>query len=175
MKKLGKVYWICGLAGSGKTTIAEQFCKKLELKGFAPILLDGDCVRESFSLTKDFSYEGRLKLGKIYSKLAKMLSDQGFIVVVSVIAMFDEIFKYNRKNIKNYTEVFLDVPISELVLRDKKNLYSKGLKGEIKDVVGIDIKPEFPKNPDIKILNYGSSTVNDSVNKLESHYEKNNN
>ena len=175
MKKLGKVYWICGLAGSGKTTIAEQFCKKLESKGFAPILLDGDCVRESFSLTKDFSYEGRLKLGKIYSKLAKMLSDQGFIVVVSVIAMFDEIFKYNRKNIKNYTEVFLDVPISELVLRDKKNLYSKGLKGEIKDVVGIDIKPEFPKNPDIKILNYGSSTINDSVKKLESYYEKNNN
>ena len=175
MKKLGKVYWICGLAGSGKTTIAEQFCEKLKLKGFAPILLDGDCVRESFSLTKDFSYEGRLKLGKIYSKLAKMLSDQGFIVVVSVIAMFDEIFKYNRKNIKNYTEVFLDVPISELVLRDKKNLYSKGLKGEIKDVVGIDIKPEFPRNPDIKILNYGSSTINDSVKKLESHYEKNNN
>ena len=34
MKKLGKVYWICGLAGSGKTTIAEQFSKKLKLKGF---------------------------------------------------------------------------------------------------------------------------------------------
>ena len=89
--------------------------------------------------------------------------------------MFDEIFSYNRKNIKNYTEVFLDVPIGELSIRDKKKLYSKGLKGEIKNVVGIDIKPEFPKSPDIKILNYGSSTVNDSVNKLESHYEKNNN
>ena len=175
MKKLGKVYWICGLAGSGKTTIAEQFSKKLKLKGFTPVLLDGDNIRESFDLPKDFSYEGRLKLARIYSRLAKLLSDQGFLVIVSVIAMFDEIFSYNRKNIKNYTEVFLDVPISELSIRDKKKLYSKGLKGEIKDVVGIDIKPEFPKNPDIKILNYGSSTVNDSVNKLESHYEKKNN
>ena len=101
-----------------------------------------------------------------------MLSDQGFLVIVSVIAMFDEIFNYNKKNIKNYTEVFLDVPISELVLRDKKKLYSKGLKGEIKDVVGIDIKAEFPKNPDIKISNYGNLTINDSVNKLENHYEK---
>ena len=172
MKKIGKVYWICGLAGSGKTTIAQQFCKKLELKGFTPILLDGDNIRESFNLPRDFSYEGRLKLAKIYSRLAKMLSDQGFLVIVSVIAMFDEIFNYNKKNIKNYTEVFLDVPISELVLRDKKKLYSKGFKGEIKDVVGIDIKAEFPKNPDIKISNYGNLTINDSVNKLENHYEK---
>ena len=64
------------------------------------------------------------------------------------------------------------MPISELVLRDKKKLYSKGFKGEIKDVVGIDINAEFPKNPDIKISNYGNLTINDSVNKLENHYEK---
>ena len=103
-----------------------------------------------------------------------MLSDQGFLVIVSVIAMYDEIFDYNRKNIKNYTEVFLDVPINELAVRDKKKLYSKGLKGEIKNVVGIDIKAELPKKPDIKIFNYGNLTINDSVNKLENHYEKNN-
>ena len=175
MKKDGAVYWICGLAGSGKTSIAEKFSLVLRKKGTMPVLLDGDYIRESFDLPKDYSYEGRKKIARIYTKITKMLSDQGFTVIVSVIAMFDEIFSYNRKNIKNYTEVFLDVPISELSIRDKKKLYSKGLKGEIKNVVGIDIKPEFPKNPDIKILNYGSSTVNDSVNKLESHYEKNNN
>ena len=38
-------------------------------------------------------------------------------------------------------------------------MYSKGLKGEIKDVVGIDIKPEFPKNPEIKILIYGAGAI----------------
>ena len=27
---------------------------------------------------KDYSYEGRKKLARIYSKVAKMLSDQGF-------------------------------------------------------------------------------------------------
>ena len=92
MKKLGTVIWICGLAGSGKTSIAKQFSKNLELKGIRPILLDGDYVRESFNLSEDFSYEGRLKLAKIYSRLAKMLSDQGFLVIVSVVAMFNEIF-----------------------------------------------------------------------------------
>ena len=174
MRKVGGVYWICGLAGSGKTSIAKLFSEKLKVKGVYPILLDGDYIRETFNISKDFSYEGRLKLAKIYSRLAKMLSDQGFLVIVSVIAMYDEIFDYNRKNIKNYTEVFLDVPINELAVRDKKKLYSKGLKGEIKNVVGIDIKAELPKKPDIKIFNYGNLTINDSLNKLENHYEKNN-
>ena len=35
-----------------------------------------------------------------------MLSDQGCTVIVSVIAMFEEIFIFNRRNIKNYVEVF---------------------------------------------------------------------
>ena len=175
MKKLGTVIWICGLAGSGKTSIAKQFSKNLELKGIRPILLDGDYVRESFNLSEDFSYEGRLKLAKIYSRLAKMLSDQGFLVIVSVVAMFNEIFNYNRQNIKNYTEVFLDVPINELIHRDKKKLYSRVLKGEIKNVVGFDVKAEFPKKPDLKILNYGNFSINDSVKKLEELYEKNKN
>ena len=104
-----------------------------------------------------------------------MLSDQGFLVIVSVIAMFDEIFEFNRKNIKNYVEVFLDVPMDELIRRDKKKLYSKAINREIKHVVGIDIIAEFPKKPDVTILNYGESNIDVSVNLLEKHYEKNKN
>lgn len=171
MKNSGKVYWICGLAGSGKTSVAEKFLKVLKKKGVCPILLDGDYMRDIFDLPKDYSYGGRKKLARIYSKVAKMLSDQGFTVIVSVIALYEETFKFNRKHIKNYVEVFLDVPMKELIRRDKKELYSKALNGEVKDVVGIDIKAEFPKKPDIKITNYGTVDIDDSVKKLEEHYE----
>jgi len=173
MKNIGIVYWICDLAGSGKTSVAEKFYKILNKKGVTTILLDGDYIRETFDLPKDYTYEGRKKLAKIYSNLTKMLSDQGCTVIVSVIAMFEEIFIFNRRNIKNYVEVFLDAPMEELVRRDKKKLYSKALNGEIKDVVGIDIKAEFPKTPDIKIMNYGTNNINDAVKKLEEHYEAN--
>lgn len=171
MKNSGKVYWICGLAGSGKTSVAEKFLKVLKKKGVSPILLDGDYMRDIFDLPKDYSYEGRKKLARIYSKVAKMLGDQGFTVIVSVIAMYEETFKFNRKNITNYVEVFLDVPIKELIRRDKKKLYSKALNGDLKDVVGVDIKAEYPKSPDIKITNYGTMGIDDSVKKLEEHYE----
>ena len=143
MKNSGKVYWICGLAGSGKTSVAEKFLKILKKKGVRPVLLDGDHMRDIFDLPKDYSYEGRKKSARIYSKVAKMLSDQGLTVIVSVIAMYEEIFKFNRKNIKNYVEVFLDVPMKELIRRDKKKLYIKAFSGELKDVVGVDIKAEY--------------------------------
>ena len=149
MKKNGAVYWICGLAGSGKTSVAEKFSLLLTKKGVRPILLDGDYIRDSFDLPKDYTYEGRKKTARIYSKITKMLSDQGFSVVVSVIAMFEEIFEFNRKNIKNYVEVFLDVPLDELVKRNKKKLYSSFYEGKTRNIVGLDIKAEFPKKPDI--------------------------
>ena len=171
MKNSGKVYWICGLAGSGKTSVAEKFLQILKKKGVRPVLLDGDQMRDIFDLPKDYSYEGRKKLAKIYSKVAKMLSDQGLTVIVSVIAMYEEIFRFNRRNIKNYVEVFLDVPMKELIRRDKKKLYIKALSGELKDVVGVDIKAEYPKTPDVKITNYGTIGIDDSVKKLEEHYE----
>ena len=77
-----------------------------------------------------------------------MLVDQGIHVIISVMALFHEVQLWNRKNIENYVEVFLDVPINELERRDPKGLYLKFKKGEIKNMVGLDIKAEFPKKPD---------------------------
>ena len=169
----GIVYWICGLAGSGKTTIARQFTDYLKEKNIKPIIIDGDNIRKVFKLDKDYSRKGRLEIARVYSHLSKMLSDQGFVVIVSVIAMFKEIQNYNRNEIKNYVEVFLDVPIEKLVERDQKNLYSRALKGEIKEVVGVDIKPDFPVKPDLRILNYGTNSLEKSLDILIKHFEDN--
>ena len=77
-----------------------------------------------------------------------MLSDQGIHVIISAMALFHEVHTWNRKNIDNYVEIFLDVPIYELERRDPKGLYKKYKNGEIKNMVGLDIKAEFPINPD---------------------------
>ena len=63
--------------------------------------------------------------------------------------MFDSVRAWNRKNINNYVEIYLKVPIDILIKRDKKHLFSNAIKNEKQNVVGIDIKIEEPKNPDI--------------------------
>ena len=73
--------------------------------------------------------------------------------------MYDECREWNRKNILNYIEIYLKVPVDVLIQRDSKKLYSKAIKSEIKNVMGIDMEYEEPKNPDIEIENYGLNTV----------------
>ena len=44
--------------------------------------------------------------------------------------------------------------------RNKKKLYSEFNSGNIKNIVGLDIKAEFPVNPDIKLNNYEETSRN---------------
>ena len=106
-----QVIWITGLSGAGKTTIARLLLKKI--KKFKPIHLDGDKLRDILSITNKntFTKKDRIKIGLIYSKLSKYLYDQGHLVIVSVMALNSKTFNWNKKYIKNYFEIFLDVPL----------------------------------------------------------------
>ena len=68
------------------------------------------------------------RMFKIYmsdhGRLCQLLTNQGIDVVICTIAMFDEIRDWNRKNIANHLEVFLDVDYEVLRKRNKKGLYA---------------------------------------------------
>lgn len=42
--------------------------------------------------------------------------------------------------------MYIQCPFDELIKRDQKGLYSGGLNGEIRDIVGIDIAFDEPKS-----------------------------
>lgn len=150
MKK-GILYWITGLAGSGKTTIGNMLYYEIKKKESNTVILDGDILKNISKEISGYSYEDRKKRARMYSNICKILVDQGINVVICTIAMFDEIREWNRNNIEKYIEVFLDVDIEVLLKRNKKGLYSDNKN----NVVGIDVEVEFPKNPDIIINNDG--------------------
>ena len=147
-----QVVWITGLSGAGKTTIARLLLKKI--KKFKPVHLDGDKLRDILSITNKntFSKKDRIKIGLIYSKLSKYLYDQGHLVIVSVMALNSKTFNWNKKYIKNYFEIYLDVPIDELQKRDPKGIYKNFSKGLISNVAGLDLKFDKPKKPNLKII-----------------------
>lgn len=151
----GRLYWITGLAGAGKTTIGSLFANKLKGQHSNVIFLDGDSLREIFGDNTKYSLDERLALSRSYSRLCRMLVNQEMIVVCATISMFSEVRKWNRENIKNYKEIFLKVPIELLIERDQKKLYSRALQGEIKHVMGVDVPIEEPECPDIVIDNDG--------------------
>ncbi len=164
MKK-GKLYWITGLSGAGKTTISKMLYDYLQTKQNNIVLIDGDQIREVYQ-NKDYTAEGRTKISYMNMRLCKMLTDQGIDVIIAVIGMKDEYRKWNRLNIPNYYEVYLKVPMEELIRRDSKGLYSKALRGEIKNVYGIDLDYEEPKNPDLVIENDSRITPKEAVSMI---------
>jgi adenylylsulfate kinase-like enzyme len=162
----GKVCWIIGLAGSGKTTIGNAVYQKLKKISTETILLDGDELRMVFGSSFGYSYDERKKAAEQYGRLCKMLSLQGISVICCAIGMNEMARKWNYQNIENYMEVFINTPMSILEQRDQKGLYSGAKKGLIENVVGVDIIPEMPKNPDLEIINDGREPMDSIVNKI---------
>lgn len=158
----GTLYWLTGLSGAGKTTIGNRLYYSMKAQKQNTIILDGDILKKIAGKDLGYGREERLERAYRYSALCKLLTDQGINVVICTIAMFDEIRDWNRENIENYVEVFLDVSMDVLKRRNRKGLYSKGSG----NTAGIDIAIEYPKNPDIIIKNDGSQPLKESVKKI---------
>lgn len=147
------VIWIIGLSGTGKTTLANLVVDRIrQLKGKV-VLLDGDLIRELFGNDVDHSVEGRKRNAQRLSVLSKYLADQDINVVAAVLSIFPEWRRWNRENINDYSEVYLKTSMENLIKRDTKDLYAKALKGEIVNVVGVDIPFPEPENPELVIDN----------------------
>lgn len=153
--KSAQVIWITGLSGSGKTSLAQELAKLLRSLGEHLVILDGDELREIFTLDasdeKQFSRQTRLKLAMHYANLCKLISSQGVSVVIATISLFKEVHAWNRLNFPNYFEVYLNVPLEVLKDRDPKGIYRRFDLGQELGVVGLDIDFDIPNNPELEL------------------------
>lgn len=170
-QQYGTVYWLTGLAGAGKTTIGRLLAIHFRKKKQQVVFLDGDHMREVLGAITGHSPAERLGLAQKYAAMCRMLSRQGIDVICSTISMFHSIHDWNRDNIHNYVEIYLQVPMEVLASRDKKGLYSQALAGTIDNVIGVNAAFEEPRFPDIIVINDGSRPpdliVSDILDRLQ--------
>ena len=147
------VTWMIGLSRAGKTTLSRLLYDKLKPNVDNLVLLDGDAIRDLFRNDVDHTIGGRKINAERLSRLSKFLSDQNIHVIAAVLSIFPDWQAWNRKNIINYKEIYIKASMEVLEKRDANNLYFRAKKGEIKNVVGVDIPFPEPKNPDLIIEN----------------------
>ena len=164
------VIWLTGLAGSGKSTIGKELYKTIKKDKNNIVYLDGDDLRD---ILGDYGYskKDRIELALKRSKIAQFLSSQGIIVIVTTISMFNEIYIYNRKNIKLYKEIYISCSLEELIARDQKSLYSNALANKIKNVIGIDIDFDTP-NAGLTINNNETNNLDKKIQLILSYLTK---
>lgn len=151
----GTVYWLTGLAGVGKTSLAERLVARLRRDGGRPVLLDGDELRRELFRDVGYSRAERLQLARHYAALAELLSRQGFDVVCATISLFPEIWERNRR-LSRYVEVLLRAP--EAVLAERRPLLY-GDPGAHGPSVGREIEAAEPPDPDLVLWNDGSGDL----------------
>jgi bifunctional enzyme CysN/CysC len=147
------VLWFTGLSGSGKSTIANEVEKSLNLMNRHTFLLDGDNVRHGLNKDLGFTEADRIENIRRVGEIARLMVDAGLIVITAFISPFRAEREMVRKMVPEgeFVEVFVDTPLEVAEQRDVKGLYKKARAGDLKNFTGIDSPYEPPHNPEIRV------------------------
>ena len=161
------IIWLTGLSGAGKSTIAKNVEKKLFDRNFNIFTLDGDNLRIGLNKNLNFSPEDRTENIRRTSEVAKLFTQAGFIILVSLISPY----RSERKKARDirpeiFREIYIKASVEVCAKRDVKGLYAKAKRGEIKNFTGISSPYEEPEKPNL-IIDTSKEEVEESISKLE--------
>ena len=169
----GGVFWLTGLSGAGKSTIAMAVEKELFDRGLNAYVLDGDNVRYGLNSDLGFSPEDRTENIRRVGEVAALQADAGLAVITAFISPYQADRDRARKAAPHhFHEIFIKADLETCESRDVKGLYKKARAGEIKDFTGINSPYEEPSNPDL-IVDTQANSIEVCVQQAVDYIEQN--
>ena len=161
------VLWFTGLSGSGKSTVARAFERRLFSEGIHTMMIDGDHVRHGLNGDLGFSPADRTENIRRVGEVARLFFEQGSITLCSFVSPYREDRDLARHLIPGgrFLEVHVDCDIEVCKKRDPKGLYERAEKGEIASFTGVSAPYEAPERPEL-ILRTDRQTVEECVDEL---------
>ncbi|MDA3819155.1 MAG: sulfate adenylyltransferase subunit CysN [Candidatus Delongbacteria bacterium] len=144
--------WITGLHGSGKNALAYTMERKLFDLGASAVLMDGSTVRSGLSRELDHSPADRAEHLRRVAHVAKILNDQGLIVICSFISPYANIRQQVSEIVgkDRFHIIHMDAAL-ESCRKSKPDLYNLADKGKLKYMPGLDERYEKPENPTLRL------------------------
>jgi len=148
-----RVLWFTGLSGAGKSTIANEVEKLLNVMNRHTFLLDGDNVRHGLNKDLGFTEADRIENIRRVGEVAKLMADAGLIVLTAFISPFRAEREMVRQMLPEgeFIEIYVDTPLEVAEARDVKGLYKKARSGQLANFTGIDSPYEPPEAPEIRV------------------------
>jgi len=166
----GHVFWLFGLSGAGKTTLASALGKKLEDQGRPVLLLDGDVLRAGLCRDLGFSDEARAENIRRAAELAKLVAAQGQIVIAAFITPREDLRSLAREIIgrDKLDLIWVDAPFAVCRQRDPKGLYQRSAAGNLPLFTGVNSVFEEPTGHDLRVRTDQHSAI-ESCTELENY------
>lgn len=162
----GIVVWMCGLSGSGKSTIANAAERILHEEGRFTTILDGDNLRSGLNSNLGFSDDDRLENIRRFAEVSKIFVSQGIITFVSAITPRGELRDLARGVLgADLFEVYIKASYEACEKRDVKGLYAKAARGEIAHFTGKDGSFEPPHDADL-VLDTEATSIEEAASTL---------
>jgi adenylyl-sulfate kinase len=155
-----RCYWMTGLSGAGKTTLARAFADAHNAQGqVRVVVLDGDVMRAGLCGDLGFSEADRLENARRLASVARLLVDAGLTVVVSAISPSRAGRGAARAAFEpgTFYEVHVATALATCMARDVKGLYRQAAQGVLKGLTGVGAPYEVPDAPDVRLVGEGAT------------------
>jgi adenylylsulfate kinase len=150
----GHVFWLLGLSGAGKTTLAEALRRDLlRHAGLKALMLDGDRLRAGLCRGLGFSEEGRSENLRRAAEVARLGLDSGLVVIAAFITPQES----QRRSIESVigagrvSFIYAGASLSVCQRRDVKGLYARAAAGGLAGMTGISMDFEVPLRPSLQL------------------------
>ena len=149
----GKLIWMTGLSGSGKSTIANAAEQVLHKQGYRTYVLDGDNMRQGLNKDLGFKNADRVENIRRTAEVAKLMVEAGLVVFAAFISPFRSERDMARSLFAegDFLEVFVNAPLETVEARDTKGLYKKARNGELPNLTGINSEYQAPLSPELEL------------------------
>ncbi|GHF54128.1 bifunctional enzyme CysN/CysC [Amycolatopsis bartoniae] len=147
----GRVLWLTGLPGAGKSTIADALERRLHGLGVHTYVLDGDNVRGGLNRDLGFTPADRAENVRRVAEVAALMLDAGLTVIVALVSPFraDRDAARNLFAPGDFVEVWVDTPLAECARRDPKGLYARANSGTLPAMTGVGQGYEPPEAAEV--------------------------
>lgn len=165
----GFTIFLTGYQNSGKDAIARALQVTLNQQGGRSVsLLLGETVRHELSSELGFSREDRDKNIQRIAFVAAELTKAGAAVIAAPIAPYEASRKSARDTISavgTFVLVHVATPLEYCEKTDKRGIYAKARRGEIKGFTGVDDPYEAPAKADL-VVNIEKQSVRSIVHEI---------
>ena len=148
-----KTWWLSGLPGAGKTTLAQNLAQHLRELSIPVCVLDGDEIRQGLSKDLGFSLADREEQGRRTAEMARLLNLNGISAIVALVSpsMRGRALARGIIGHDKFVETYISTPLHICQQRDPKGWYAKAKQNPTLQLTGISAPYEPPTSAECVI------------------------